>query len=115
MSFPVTGFESNGSERYTCLLGIGVVQSGLLCFFLFIVVCVWAFANLPLASVAGICKCRCGSVLYAHTAVAWGHGPQYAALRAYMLAPVCVCTYISDSGIRMPTLIIAIVYLKLTC
>jgi hypothetical protein len=33
MIFPVTGFESNGSERYTCLLGIGVVQSGLTCFF----------------------------------------------------------------------------------
>ena len=40
MIFPVTGFESNGSERYTCLLGIGVVQSGLSCFFLSIVVCV---------------------------------------------------------------------------
>jgi hypothetical protein len=34
MDHPDCILESSGSERYTCLLGIGEVQSGLTCFFL---------------------------------------------------------------------------------
>jgi hypothetical protein len=97
MSFPVTGFESNGSERYTCLLGIGVVQSGLTCFFLYIVVCVFVHLQISLwLLLAGICECLCGSFGIAHTAVCWCPGLQHAALRAHLGVPlfVCVCVCI---------------------
>ena len=73
-----------------CLLGIRVFQNGLTRFFLVIVVCVCAFANLPLALLAGICKCWCGSPRYSRSAAYWGPGLQYAALRAH-LGCLCLC------------------------
>ena len=71
-------------------------QNGLTRFFLVIVVCVCAFANLPLALLAGICKCRCGSFRYALYTTCWGPGLQHAALRAHLGIPACVCVCVAS-------------------